>query len=152
MAGTGPLPKPPELRQRRNKPSTAATLNGSGAPGRCPVLPRRLDAEGKPAGSWHPRTKAWWRGIWASPMASQWLPSDAEGLLAVAEMVDLYWRQPDPKVLAEIRQQSARFGLSPLDRMRLSWKVEQPPEKKAAPAPVSRGPVVDPRGVLRGVS
>lgn len=147
----GPLPKNPELRQRRNKPSTAATLNGSGVPERCPVLPKRLDSDGHPAGKWHPRTISWWHVIWASPMASQWLPSDAEGLLAVAELVDLYWRHPDPKILGEIRQQSARFGLSPLDRMRLSWKIETPAEKKA-PAQPTRGAVVDPRGVLRGVS
>ena len=95
--------------------------------------------------------RAWWAEIWASPMASQWLRADVQALVMVLPLVDAYWRHPEAQLLAEIRMQTMRFGLAPLDRMRLHWTVQsgppkRPPQARPSPPPERR---LDPRGVLR---
>jgi hypothetical protein len=147
----GPAPKDPSLRARRNRSSTAAKLVVD--PGlKAPALPTRI---------WHEQTRAWWKDIWASPMAPEYDESDRHGLFALAVLVDDFWRTEDPKlrkdVAAEIRQQRQCFGLTPMDRRRLQWEIERVDEaqergarRRAAP---SKQPTVvaDPRGVLHAV-
>lgn len=102
---------------------------------------------------WHALTKLAWKHAWESPMASQWIVTDADALGRLALLWDSYYKAPDSKVLAEIRLQEQRFGLSPLDRSRLQWEVsraeeagrKRPPQQPAA----RRG--VDPRSVLMAV-
>jgi hypothetical protein len=147
----GPAPKDPSLRARRTRSSTAAKLVVD--PGlKAPALPTRI---------WHEQTRAWWKDIWASPMAPEYDESDRHGLFALAVLVDDFWRTEDPKlrkdVAAEIRQQRQCFGLTPMDRRRLQWEIERVDEaqergarRRAAP---SKQPTVvaDPRGVLHAV-
>jgi len=134
--------KPPELRQRRNKAATRAIL--AAAPGvtrETPLLPEGLIRE---------ETRAWWRDVWASPMAAQFLQADIHALLRLAVLVNQFWEKPlKARELAEsIAKQEARFGLTPLDRRRLEWKIEAAPEKPAARYEDDR---VDPRTLLRSV-
>lgn len=140
-----PLPKPPELRQRRNKSATAAVLDGA-VRVRVPKLPQR---EGH---VWHALTTAWWRDIWRSPMAPEFLKADYHGLYILAELVDRFWTEPSEKLAAEIRQQRQCFGLTPLDRRRLQWTVQRVEEgvKKAAKVtqPTNESPV-DPREMFK---
>lgn len=118
----GPAPKDPSVRARRNRTSTASTLKLVHDVAE-PSLPTRL---------WHEQTRAWWRDIWASPMAPEFLKADLHGLFALALLVDDLWRTEDPKMrkelAAEIRQQRQAFGLTPLDRRRLQWTIEQAEE------------------------
>src|SRR3990172_3209491 len=122
----GPVPKPAQLRQRRNRYTTAATLPSEriSARRKVPPLPER---ESK-AEVWHPRVIEWWRAVWRSPMAQEYLGADMRGgLYLLAELHQRRWTETDTKVLvalaAEIRQQEVRFGLSPIDRRRLQWEV-----------------------------
>lgn len=85
-------------------------------------------------------------------MAEQWLASDVHVLRRLAVLVNEYWHRPTPTVLAEIRQQEARFGLTPMDRHRLQWKIDMDrdaagsgPDESDAPPP----PTKDPREALR---
>lgn len=151
MAGRGPAPKPAHLRQRRNRKATAATLAAPERP-RVPRLPALDDHE------WHRLTRAWWRHVWESPMASEFLPTDADGLGRLAILVDQFYWTSDARLLAEIRLQEARFGLSPVDRSRLQWEVAKGEEAagRRRPAAASEaaapdGGRVDPRQVLRAV-
>ena len=138
---SGILPKDPALRQRRNKASTRAVLPaGSGKRRRVPSLPAR-DHE------WHPLTLAWWRDIWRSPMAAEFLKSDTHGLFMLAETVDRFWRAPNTVLLAEIRQQRQCYGLTPLDRRRLEWSIEQAKARKRKPQREAAG--TDPRDIFR---
>ena len=133
----GRHPKPPELRRRRNKAATASTLSTEAV--QAPALPNGISCQ---------ETRRWWEVIWASPMAAQWLDSDAEPLLRLALLVDQFWQVPTKELAAEIAKHEARFGLTPLDRMRLQWKLEAAPERRPERTPDDG---VDPRALLRAV-
>jgi hypothetical protein len=106
------------------------------------------------ARAWHLLTMRAWTHAWESPMASQWIATDADALGRLAILWDDYYKAPDPKVLAEIRLQEQRFGLTPLDRSRLQWEVSrgEEAERKRQPTKAS-GTMVsgDPRKLLRMV-
>lgn len=118
------LPKHPSTRARRNRSSTSATLVPNPKI-RAPALPKRGTA-------WHPMTRQWWRDVWASPMAPEFDPSDKHGLLMLAAIVDDFWTADNSRsrrdAAAEIRHQSQRYGLSPVDRRRLQWEIERTAE------------------------
>lgn len=75
-------------------------------------------------------------------MASQWLDTDIDALGRLALLWDEFYKSPsDSKVMAEIRLQEQRFGLSPLDRSRLQWEIgrgDEAEQKAARRADVSR--------------
>jgi len=84
-------------------------------------------------------------------MASEYLPTDVDGLGRLALLIDSFYNRPDPKMLGEIRLQEARFGLSPVDRSRLQWEVQkgEEAERKRKPLTPKTDPhPADPRGVL----
>lgn len=117
----GPIPKPAALRQRRNRTSTAATLVAT-APRRrrAPRLPKREEGA-----EWHRMTRAWWRAVWRSPMAGEYLDADIHALFRLAVLIDQFWSDPSKELAAEIRLQQQAFGLTPIDRRRLQWEVDR---------------------------
>ena len=145
----GPLPKPLETRRRRNRSSTAArfTDDGSARPKRRPELPRSMP--------WHTLTKSWWRDVWTSPMAPEYLKVDVHGLYRLAMLVNRFWiTGGDKELAAEIRLQGQLFGLTPIDRRRLQWEVaraEEAEEQRKRRKPPTT-PVADPRSIIRAVS
>jgi len=109
-------------------------------------------------------TLAWWSdsvtGIWSSPMAKEYDNSDVHGLFSLAMLVDDFWNaessEDRKQLMAEIRLQSQRYGLSPIDRRRLQWEIargeDAEKKRKAYPPPaVNDGKVRDSRDVLRAV-
>lgn len=146
----GRRPKSDATRRRRNRSPSERTLPGvaASAGNVVPELPPRED--GSP---WHRRVVAWWAAVWTSPMAVEYLEADLKGGLSLlAELYQLAIQATSVKAVstlaAEIRQQEARFGLSPFDRKRLSWTVEVDAtgERSGSVKPARRGK--DPRGVL----
>lgn len=138
----GPTPKDPSLRRRRNRSATASKLTLAAASRvRAPRLPRRyvLDqGTGRyvvDRSPWHPRTVAWWRDVWASPMAAEFLNADLHGLFLLAELEDRFHRAEKTaaklELAKEIRLQRQAFGLSPIDRRRLQWEVARGEEADA---------------------
>jgi hypothetical protein len=75
-------------------------------------------------------TRYWWRDVWASPMATEYLRADEHGLFRLAVLIDLFWKEPSRALAAEIRLQQQAFGLTPLDRRRLEWNIEQVEQAK----------------------
>lgn len=149
VAGRGPAPKPAHLRQRRNKKAGAATLTKPTKKPKVPTLPNPQPGEWK----WHRLTRAWWRKVWTSPMASEYLETDIDGLARLAILVDQFYKSGDPKLMSEIRLQEARFGLSPVDRSRLQWEVQKGEEAERKRQPRSQSKrqephKADPRGIL----
>lgn len=147
----GPAPKPANLRQRRNKKAGAANLSllDSGDKKKAPPL------QNPDKRTFHRLTRAWWRRVWESPMAGEYLPTDIDGLARLAILVDNYYQDPTNKkakeILGEIRLQEARFGLSPVDRSRLQWEVARGEEAEQKRKPKQRNTPphkADPRGIL----
>lgn len=141
--------KPPELRQRRNKTSTKTELVTSETPRRrAPSLPKRGENEA----DWHPATRSWWREVWHSPQAAEFLRVDIGGLFVLAQLIDSFWDNPTAALAAEIRQQSKAFGLDPISRVRLQWSVKRgAPSTKREETPKTQEIIEDPRNVLRMV-
>ena len=143
----GPAPKHASVRARRNRTSTAATLS----------VVHSVEAPELPPGEWHAMTEAWWRDVWASPMAPEYDDSDRHGLFILAALVDAFWEAPSQVLAAEIRLQRAAFGLSPIDRRKLQWEIEKADEaaergtRRRAAAPKAVTKANDPRGVLGAV-
>lgn len=115
MAGRGPLPKPTSSRSRAGRRWLRAVPD---------VPPPELPAD-LVEGDWHPAVVTWWRDLWSSPMAPEYVDSDRHGLLMLAVLLDRYWREPTTQLAAEIRLQRACYGLSPTDRQRLRWEVDR---------------------------
>jgi hypothetical protein len=155
----GPLPKDPALRARTNRVPGHATLTMEPAQKRrvpaLPKLTRLVNGEAQRV-EWHKMTRAWWRDVWLSPMADEYLDADAHGLYRLAVLVDDFWNAPSEKLAAEIRLQQQCFGLTPIDRRRLQWEVERveavvkqrPPRRTEAP----QEPIEDVRSVLKVLS
>lgn len=121
----GRIPKPPALRKGHHRAaSTRATLPtaAKAAEQEVPPLPPKK-------GDWHERVTVWWERIWTSPMATEYLEADKPGLEMLAMLHQAFWTARANKdrfrFAAEIRQQEVRFGLSPIDRRRLDWTIEQ---------------------------
>lgn len=152
----GRLPKSPETRQRRNRTTTAATFALDENRGnKVPPLPKRE----KSTERWHPNVLTWWKSVWQSPMASEFLDTEMRGALyLLAELYQRRWTADTTSdlvnVAKEIRLQETRFGLSPIDRRRLQWEIEKAEdaaersEKRRAKKP---DPAKDPRDVLKAV-
>lgn len=121
----GPAPKDPALRQRRNKATTRATLPSEeeAFEREVPELPKLIRAK------WHPQVLAWWRDVNRSPMAAEYLEADRQRLYRCAVLHQDFWKTKDSaarlRIAAEIRQQEAPLGITPMDRRRLQWEVER---------------------------
>ncbi len=148
----GQQPKDPEARRRRNKAATEAVLTADdGAKVKVPTLTQEILGARV-----HASTKRWWATIWKSPMAPRWLPSDVEGLYLLAILRNEFFMKPTATLAGEIRQHEARFGLTPVDRKRLDWRIQGPQQTEPMkPAPVlddvPEPENFDPRAVLRAV-
>src|SRR5688572_9045882 len=102
MAGRGPAPKPSHLRQRTNRKAGRATIAAAESSD-VPIIPNPDKRE------WHPLTLEAWEHAWRSPMASQWLETDADALGRLALVWDAFYQAPSADALKEIRLQSALF-------------------------------------------
>ena len=147
-----PIPKAAALRQRRNAPKSRAALAPETAPRkRAPRLPARGEGE-KP---WHPMTRAWWKDVWHSPMAAEYVRADEHALFRLAVLIDGFWYQPTQQLASEIRLQQQAFGLTPIDRRRLEWSIVQTEDVKTKHQQrrvrQAQAGELDPRDVLKVV-
>lgn len=97
-------------------------------------------------------TRRWWRDVWSSPMATEYLRADEHALFRLAVLVDEFWHKPNRGLAAEIRLQQQAFGLTPLDRRRLEWSIEQVEQAKDRRARQARPITIesdDPRSLLK---
>lgn len=137
---SGPPPKNPATRQRRNKVSTAAALSAPRIriPTKLPE-PRIVEVEDiKIIREWHPFVVEFWRDLRRSPMVGEYVQSDLHRLYMLADLLDLYW-YGSRGLAVEIRLQGQCFGLTPLDRRRLQWEIQkvEEGERRRKPAPLS---------------
>jgi hypothetical protein len=133
--------KSDDMRARRNRPSTAAILPREHDVS-TPLLPQDR--------SWSEQAIAWWFSVWRSPMASQYGEADTPALLALAVLVDEFWTAEDAgqrvRLASEIRLRGEQFGLTPVARQRLGWRIA--PEAERRRDVHGHGDGADPRAVL----
>lgn len=152
----GPTPKDPKLRQRTNRVTTSATLQMVSSEPVSQAEAHDLPVRGIGDTPWHPDTLIFWREVWASPMAAEFIAADVPGLVLVARLIDKF-NYGDTGLAAEIRLQRQCFGLTPLDRRRLQWEIERGEAAAQRRRTESRPPAVaqtgtrDPRRTLRAV-
>ena len=88
-------------------------------------------------------------------MAAEYLEVDKHGLYLLAELHQRRWTTSDGvevrMLAAEIRQQETRFGLTPIDRRRLQWEVDnESAQERTQMRRQRRRPVAgDPRDVFK---
>jgi hypothetical protein len=82
-------------------------------------------------------------------MATRYVEGDMDGLIVLARLMDR-WNcgEQTTQLAAEIRLQRMPYGLTPLDRNRLQWKIEPAAAKPAEPKPEPKRAAFDPRKVL----
>lgn len=122
------MPKSATTRQRANRHTTATVVRASRA--------ARPDISDE----YEAHTKTWWRTIWDSPIADEWVDADVPGLIALAQLIDDFWTAAPAdraKRHAEIRMASREYGLSPFSRRQLQWEVKRLEEVRPV-APVRR--------------
>ena len=141
----GPAPKPPGQRRRRNLDAPRwRTLPAAGRTTAGPALPRKRPA-------WTAATRAWWKRLWRSPMATVYVEADWGALFRLAYLFDDFSRgELSSAGLAEMRRLEDLFGLSPKSRQMLQWQIlgsgelEQKREASTRPTQVRRLRAVDP--------
>ncbi len=119
MAGPGRTPKPKHMLAR---PSSRRSKGPEYTGPAIEEMPPLRHPNGE---DWHAQTVVWWTAIWSGPSASEYLPSDVDGLMRLAMLIDEFWHEPSVKLSAEIRLQEARFGLDPIARRRLQVEVRR---------------------------
>lgn len=115
MTDTVP-PKHPSQRRRRNKPPVPPrTLDAKAKPKKVPVLPGQ---------GWTAYAREYWKTIWSSPMATQYIAADVPALVRLTQLAERVGQGTiGVAALGEMRQLEDRFGLSPLARRRLSIDI-----------------------------
>lgn len=88
-------------------------------------------------------------------MASEYLNADIHALYRLAALIDCFWAEPTVSLSAEIRLQQQAFGLTPLDRRRLEWTIEQAEtastRRQQRKVRSAQDGDIDPREALRAV-
>lgn len=142
------LAKPPSQRQRRNRTTAAATIDAAPA--------ERVElASWFPDDDLHSMTTRTWDVWWASPLRTEWVDADVPDLVALALMVDAFWKAAPvdrPKIHSEIRMASREFGLTPMSRRGLQWEIRklEPSTRRPAADPPSRRATRSTLSVLEG--
>ena len=174
MAGRGPVAKPADQRQRRNRTTTRASLPAMGSAELRDALAshwRLFREDGKelmpllaasPAlgGKWLPRVREMWSRIWTGPQALEWLPPMMPVIERYAEMTQRFYAGEGDalRVDTALRALEDSLGLTPRAYRSLQWEVEkgeEAEEKVARRRQQRQTPAVtgeDVRDVLREVT
>jgi hypothetical protein len=118
-------PKPAHLRRNRNRKAGGEwVILDKSYSGPIPDLP--------PIYKWSEETRRWWKAIWQSPMATQWLEGDAEALSILA-LVRQRFLEGDSRVAVarELRLLESNFGLTPAGRQQRRWIVTEEDAERA---------------------
>lgn len=115
MAGRGPAPKAAEQR-RRPRAEVRTEL---------PAAPA-VSAPPLPKGNFGEPARSWYDNWCSSPQAQRFTVTDWQRLHMLAPLIDLYWAEPKPSLLAEIRLNESLLGATEADRARLRWDVKPP--------------------------
>lgn len=160
MAGTGPAPKDPGARRRRNAAVGKTYLPADGRVGETPIWPLRMattvtanilnqdelgDNANVPIGADAVRDERRelevWERLWRSPQAVAWERSGSEIDVAIYVRHLVQAEGGDMKAASEARQWSDRLGLNPKAMRSLLWEIvdlDEVAEKRTSAPTTSR--------------
>lgn len=151
MVFSGPTPKSPETRARRNKTVAMTRLPKSGRTGRTPKWPLPKPAK---ADALSRHTDTVWHELWTTPQAVQWERMGAGTLREVAAYARFRAMADygDLDAQRESRLLGDRLGLTPAAMLRLRWEVVDDDVVPAAGAATGAGARTSQRyGNLRSI-
>lgn len=138
-----PASKAPDVRERRNKTSTKATLSLV-VDHKVPAMPEAKDWLRRPAiggeevgpevaegpVAWSPVVVQWWETIWSSPMSNEFHSSDTAQLhlacFYLQQTVNPYLKMSERLAASKAHEACVKnFGLSPMSRRTLQWEIER---------------------------
>lgn len=125
---SGPPPKKPEDRVRRNKPASGEWKEAPGVGwqhGRKPAVPKELTLTPEAQDAWRAWFASWW--------ASNWTQEDLPGLKLVIRKYDEVLR--GSLDIAKVTPLLDAYGITPKGRQSLHWSEP----KKTNPAPATAG-------------
>jgi len=143
---SGPPPKDPSQRRRRNPTPGFKLLPHEGRRGAPPPWPLLVHPDPRLA----ELEEAKWAELWLLPQAVEWDRMRDYGTVAlyVRVFVEASMGMADTKLLAEARQLDTKIGVSPKAMRDLRWETDEPlPE----PDPDPEQPVNDLRRRVRAV-
>ncbi|MEK6327496.1 MAG: hypothetical protein AABM66_08245 [Actinomycetota bacterium] len=121
---SGPAPKQPSERRRRNPPAGGEWIELPATVEKpiLPPLPRRSK------GRWSTVTRATWEAWRIDPATTQYTPADISFALHTIRLVELGHAMPTAALLAEIRLRMDGLGLTAKGKRYLRWRVADPAE------------------------
>jgi hypothetical protein len=128
---SGPAPKDPSKRQRRNPDQIPHTEIAADA--------KLLKPPKVPDGDWTPALRRYWDRWARSAMATQFADTDWQRLEMILPLVQRYLETPDVNTWRMIVQTESLLGATVADRLRMRVKlrvgtVERPETTERAPA------------------
>lgn len=124
MSRSGPAPKDPSTRVRRNKDATQIVRVVEASATSRPELPEftvevTLDGELQTQQFvWPTITREWWKSLDDHPLAYEFIDADWSYLLETARVHAAFW-MGDMKAAAELRLRESKYGFTPEDRIKL---------------------------------
>lgn len=128
---SGPAPKPPSERRRRNPPAGGEWVELPATVEK-PILPPL------PRGPWSARTCQTWDAWRRDPATTQYTPADISFALRTIRLVEISHAKPTAALFAEVRLRMDGLGLTAKGKRYLRWHVAEPGEVVELPAGRSR--------------
>lgn len=123
MSRSGPAPKDPSTRARRNKDAVQMRVLDA-RPVKRPELPEftvevTVDGELRTQKFvWPTITREWWASLDNHPLAHEFIEADWSYLLETARVHAAFW-MGDTKAAGELRLRESKYGFTPEDRLKL---------------------------------
>lgn len=123
MSRTGPPPKDPSTRARRNKDVVQLRVVDA-TPVRRPELPNftvQVTIDGELVTQefvWPEMTRQWWAALDQHPLAREFIEADWSYLMETARVHAAFWLG-DVRVAGELRMRESKYGFTPEDRIKL---------------------------------
>ena len=123
---SGPPPKDPKLRRRRNKPAGFTVLPAEGRQGDAPPWPLAFSDE------WGDQELALWEELWRTPQASEWERLGWTRIVARYCRLCVEAEAPAASrdLQPEVRQLEDRLGMTPKAMQALRWTIDDPTESE----------------------
>lgn len=134
MAGTGPAPKDPAQRRRRNAPTRGEWID---IPAESGIKPPALPKRARGTGAWSGSTRAAWNAWWRDGAATQWTSADKPAVAQLARLFEELERG-ELRLAGEVRLRLDGLGLTATGKKNLRWRILDENAQAELPTGVSR--------------